>query len=86
MKKQTKLVGIDSVNIDSLQDKNRPAHTILLGAEIPIVEHMCDIHLLPKEIESDKILLFSAVPAKVKNFGTFPVRAHAVLFEKTIFK
>ena len=66
------LVGIDSYNIDDTADLTRPAHTVLLGAEIPIVEHMCNLDLLPNEG-----FRFSAVPVKVKNFGTFPVRAYA---------
>jgi arylformamidase len=66
------LVGIDSVNIDDLDDWARPAHSILLGAEIPIVEHMRNVASLP-----DRGLRFSAVPPKVAGFGTFPVRAFA---------
>jgi kynurenine formamidase len=64
------LVGIDSVNIDNLEDLTRPAHTILLGAEIPIVEHLSNLAALP-----EGGLSFSAVPPKVAGFGTFPVRA-----------
>jgi kynurenine formamidase len=64
------LVGIDSVNIDNLDDWARPAHSILLGAEIPIVEHMCKLSGLP-----GGRLRFYAVPPKVARFGTFPVRA-----------
>ena len=41
------LVGIDSYNIDNIEDKSRPVHTILLGAEIPIVEHMCNLNKIP---------------------------------------
>jgi kynurenine formamidase len=67
------LVGIDSYNIDDISDLSRPAHTILLGAEIPIVEHMCGLGELP-----DSGFRFTAVPVKVKGFGTFPVRAFAV--------
>ena len=68
------LVGIDSYNIDDTADLTRPAHTILLGAEIPIVEHMCNLEQLP-----DAGFQFSAVPVKVKGFGTFPVRAFATV-------
>jgi kynurenine formamidase len=64
------LVGIDSVNIDDLDDTARPAHSILLGAEIPIVEHLCNLGTLPATG-----IRFSAVPPKVVGFGTFPVRA-----------
>jgi len=42
------LVGIDSYNIDDTADLTRPAHSILLGAGIPIVEHMCRLDLLPE--------------------------------------
>ncbi len=66
------LVGIDSHNIDDVQDLRRPVHTILLGREIPIVEHMTNLEALPP---SD--FRFFAVPVKVKGFGTFPVRAFA---------
>lgn len=67
------LVGIDSYNIDSTSTGERPAHTILLGNDIPIVEHMCSLEALP-----DRDFKFNAVPVKVKKFGTFPVRAYAV--------
>jgi arylformamidase len=68
------LVGIDSYNIDSTADGQRPVHSILLGAEIPIVEHLCNLDQL-----GDQAFTFHAVPVKIKNFGTFPVRAYAVL-------
>jgi arylformamidase len=66
------LVGIDSYNIDDTNDGRRPVHTTLLGANIPIVEHMCNLEKLP-----DGDFHFSAVPVKVKGMGTFPVRAYA---------
>jgi len=67
------LVGIDSHNIDDTRTKNsRPVHTILLGAEILIVEHLRGLDQLPLEG-----FLFSAVPPKFKGVGTFPVRAFA---------
>ena len=68
------LVGIDSYNIDDTDDLTRPAHSILLGAGIPIVEHMCNLDLLP-----DGAFKFFAVPVKVKGMGTFPVRAFAIV-------
>jgi arylformamidase len=67
------LVGIDSHNIDDVQDLRRPVHTILLGDEIPIVEHMTNLAALPPVD-----FRFFAVPVKVKGFGTFPVRAFAI--------
>jgi len=67
-------VGIDTYNIDDTTDGSRPAHTILLGKQIPICEHMCGLENLP-----DSGFRFHAAPVKVKAFGTFPVRAYAVL-------
>jgi arylformamidase len=66
------LVGIDSHNIDDTRTKSRPVHTVLLRAEVLIVEHMCNLELLP-----DKNFVFNAVPPKFKGAGTFPVRAYA---------
>lgn len=65
------LVGIDSLNIDDTADGHRPVHTILLGANILIVEHLCNL----ETISRDQPFTFYAVPVKVKQFGTFPVRA-----------
>lgn len=67
-----KLTGIDSHNIDDTSGKSRPVHTTLLGAEILIVEHLCNLELLPGEG-----FKFSAIPPKFKGVGTFPVRAMA---------
>jgi kynurenine formamidase len=69
-----RLVGIDSFNIDDTADKRRPAHTTLLAAGIPIVEHLRGLSQLPASG-----FRFSAVPVKVKGMGTFPVRAYATL-------
>lgn len=68
------LVGIDSLNIDDMSDMHRPVHTTLLGAGIPIVEHLCALEQLPPAG-----FAFSAVPAPVRGIGTFPVRAYAAL-------
>jgi kynurenine formamidase len=68
------LVGIDSLNIDDNTDGERPAHTVLLGADIPIVEHMCNLGNLP-----GSGFKFFAVPAPVKGMGSFPVRAFAII-------
>lgn len=73
-KNNAALVGIDSFNIDATRDGNRPAHSVLLGHDIPIVEHLCGLRDLP-----DNGFKFFAVPVKVRNFGTFPVRAFAIV-------
>lgn len=71
-----KLVGVDSHNIDNTGGKSRPVHTILLGAEILIVEHLCNLQQLPSDG-----FTFSAVPPKIKGMGTFPVRAMAKIYQ-----
>lgn len=68
------LVGIDSLNIDDTAGDERPVHSILLGAGIPIVEHLCNLELLP-----DAGFRFHAVPVKVRGLGSFPVRAYALM-------
>jgi arylformamidase len=67
-------VGIDSHNIDDTRRPKRPVHSLLLGAGIPIGEHLTGLGQLP-----DSGFRFSAVPPKIKGMGTFPVRAFAVL-------
>ena len=67
-------VGIDSHNIDNTAARARPVHTTLLGADIPIGEHLTGLDRLPATG-----FRFSAVPPKVKGMGTFPVRAYARL-------
>lgn len=68
------LVGIDSYNIDDTGTGERPAHSTLLANNIPIVEHLCGLGDLP-----DSGFRFFAVPVKVKDFGTFPVRAFGIV-------
>ena len=68
------LVGIDSYNIDDTGDGRRPAHSLLLGVGVPIIEHMCNLRGLPAAG-----FKFFAVPVKIKGLGTFPVRAFAVV-------
>jgi arylformamidase len=68
------LVGIDSHNIDCTDTGERPVHSTLLGADIPVVEHLCGLEEVPESGSK-----FFAVPVKVKGFGTFPVRAFAAM-------
>jgi kynurenine formamidase len=68
------MVGIDSCNIDNMHVRARPVHTRLLGADIPVCEHMTGLGRLP-----DSGFRFTAAPPKVKGMGTFPVRAYAVV-------
>ena len=68
------LVGIDSLNIDDSRDGARPAHTLLLDAEIPIVEHLTNLEALPP-----RGFRFHCAPAPFHGLGSFPVRAYAVV-------
>jgi len=68
------LVGIDSLNIDDISTGERPVHSMLLAANIPIVEHLTNLEALP----SDGFRFFAA-PPKVRGMGSFPVRAFAIV-------
>jgi kynurenine formamidase len=68
------LVGIDSLNVDDISDGVRPAHTLLLEAGIPLVEHLCNLKSLPAAG-----FRFHCVPAPFRGLGSFPVRAYAVV-------
>ncbi|GAA2012848.1 cyclase family protein [Nocardiopsis rhodophaea] len=71
------LVGIDSVNIDDTSEAAggaRPAHSALLAAGVPVVEHLCELGRLPAEG-----FAFFAIPVKVRGLATFPVRAFAMV-------
>ena len=67
------LVGIDSLNIDDTADLTRPAHTGLLGAGIPIVEHLTNLGAIPPGP-----FCFFAVPPPFAGMGSFSVRAFAI--------
>jgi kynurenine formamidase len=68
------LVGIDSLNIDDTGGGERPVHTRLLAAGIPICEHLTNLAGLP-----DEGFRFHAAPVRVEGLGSFPVRAYAVV-------
>ena len=71
------VVGIDSLNIDDTHPDargRRPAHSLLLEAGVHVVEHLTNLGELPPTGAR-----FTAAPPKVAGFGTFPVRAYAIL-------
>ena len=68
------LVGIDALNIDDTADAERPAHSLLLAASIPVVEHLTGLSQLPPTGAR-----FTAVPLRIEATGTIPVRAFARL-------
>jgi arylformamidase len=73
-----RLVGIDAINIDDIADTRRPAHTVLLGAGIPVAEHLTGLDQLPPTGAR-----FTAVPPPFVAFGAFPVRAYAAVPEES---
>jgi arylformamidase len=64
------LVGIDAV----VDDPAGSARHALLGADIPIVEHMTNLDLLP-----DTGARLTVLPPPVREMASFPVRAVAIL-------
>jgi kynurenine formamidase len=68
------LFPVDTDNIDDTGDPSRPAHTAILAAGIPLVEHLCNLDALPSAGGR-----FFAVPVKVRGMATFLVRAFAIV-------
>jgi arylformamidase len=68
------LAGIDTWNIDDVADRARPAHTILLGAGIPIVENLRNLAALPAQR-----FRFFAPPLPFRGGSAIPVRAFAIV-------
>ena len=67
------LVGIDSLNIDDTESGGeRPAHSLLLGAGVHVVEHLTNLGAL-----APRGARFTAAPPAIEGFGTVPVRAFA---------
>lgn len=73
-----RFVGIDSLNIDDTQDPSRPAHTKLLGAGVPICEHMTNLENVPFRGG-----FLHAVPIAWAGGASFPVRAYVLELPKT---
>jgi kynurenine formamidase len=71
-----RFVGIDSLNIDDIEDLSRPAHTQLLGAGIPVCEHMTNLESLAAAGG-----YLHAAPIAWVGGATFPVRAYVVYGE-----
>lgn len=68
-------VGIDSLNIDATEGTGeRPVHSTLLRADIPIIEHLTNLGAVPSAG-----FTFTAVPPKIVGAGTFTVRAYATV-------
>ncbi|MGH4007745.1 MAG: cyclase family protein [Pseudonocardiaceae bacterium] len=68
------VLGIDALNVDDVGDPARPVHHTVLGAGIPLIEHLTNLDRLP-----DQGARLTALPAPVHGLGSFPVRAVAVL-------
>lgn len=68
------LVGVDFWNVDDTDDPKRPAHSLLLGAGIPIVEHLCNLRAVP-----ETGFRFFAPPVPLRGGASFPVRAFAIV-------
>ncbi len=76
VREKPKMIGVDTVNIDSSKDLSRPAHTKLLKENVLILENLVNLELL-----ENKIFRFYAVPVKLENTASFPVRAFAEIVD-----
>ncbi|MGH2476834.1 MAG: cyclase family protein [Candidatus Limnocylindrales bacterium] len=68
------VVGIDSVNIDGTRTGERPIHSVLLAAGVPIIEHLTGLGHI-----GERPFTLVAVPPAIRGMGSFPVRALAVV-------
>jgi kynurenine formamidase len=68
------VVGVDTINVDDDRDRDRPAHTKLLGEEILIVENLCGLDALVGER-----FRFHAIPIPAVDAAAMPIRAYAEL-------
>jgi arylformamidase len=68
------VVGIDSVNIDGTRTGERPIHSVLLAAGVPIIEHLTGLDQI-----GGRPFTLVAMPPAIRGMGTFPVRALAVI-------
>lgn len=66
------LVGVDFWNVDDTETRRRPVHTRLLDAGVLVVEHLCNLDLLP-----EKGFRFFAPVLRIRRGASFPVRAFA---------
>ncbi len=73
-KKQVKLVGIDTANIDHPKASKFPVHNILLAKGIPIIENLTNLGSINKSRCE-----FIAMPLKIKQGTGSPIRAVAVV-------
>lgn len=67
------VVGSDTISIDASSDQDQPAHYILLGSEVYIMENLNNLSQLPP------FCVFMALPLKVKGGSGSPVRAIALV-------
>jgi arylformamidase len=74
VRQEPALVGIDSLNVDSTSVGERPAHSLLLGAGIPIIEHLTNLEQLPAGVG----VRLTALPVAVVGLGSFPTRVVAL--------
>jgi arylformamidase len=63
----------DAPAIDPVATKNSEKHHLLLGADVPLVENLCNLSLLPE----DRHFLISAFPIKLGGREGAPCRAVA---------
>jgi len=77
LQKKVKSVGIDFFSIDQYGDKTNPAHNVLLGNGIPLIEEISSEakHLLGKRI------YLICLPIRIKAGDGAPARAIAYLLE-----
>jgi kynurenine formamidase len=73
VEKGVALVGCDTLAVDAAGSEENPAHQVLLGNEVYVVENLKNLEVLPP------FCLFLALPLKIKDGSGSPVRAVALV-------
>lgn len=71
--KHVSAVGVDIPNIDHPKDSSYPAHNLLLGNDILVIENLCNLGAL-----SEPRVRFLALPLLIKGVTGSPIRAVAM--------
>jgi kynurenine formamidase len=71
-----RLVGVDSRSPDDARDATKPAHTLLLRANIFIIENLINLDRL-----RGRRFRFFAAPLRVRDATSFPIRAFAEILD-----
>ena len=75
VEREIRALATDLPSLDPVGSKNAPIHHIILGAGIPVIENLANLHMLP----DDANIFFIALPLKLRGREGSPCRAIAII-------